>query len=184
MRVIVGLGNPGMEYQNTRHNAGFDVIDLICQELGVTLDKTKFKALYTTVFKNGKKAILVKPLTYMNLSGEAVKPLLNYFEAEASDLIVIHDDLDLPIGKLRLREKGSSGGQKGMGNIIDLLGTKDICRIRVGIANNKQIDTKDYVLGKVAKDDRPMYEESLKKAKDAAIFAIDHDFSLTMNHFN
>ena len=185
MRMIVGLGNPGKQYANTRHNAGFSVIDLLCEKLGVSLDKEKFKALYGIVQHGSEKVIIVKPLTYMNLSGEAVSALMRYYDIPVEDLIVVHDDLDLPVGKIRLRTKGSGGGQKGMGNIIDHLGTKEIFRIRIGVGNDKDIDTKDYVLSPVGKEDLPSYEAALSKARDALIFALENrDFSLVMNRFN
>ena len=121
MKIIVGLGNPGRKYANTRHNTGFLVLDEVLKKLNISLDKEKFNAAYTVYNHNGEKIYFVKPLTFMNLSGEAVAPLMKYYGLSTEDLIVVHDDLDLPVGKIRLREKGSSGGQKGMGNIIELL---------------------------------------------------------------
>ena len=116
-RLIVGLGNPGKEYEHTRHNAGFEVIDLLLKELNLKLDEHKFNADYTIYRYNGEKIILMKPLTYMNLSGNAVRELVNFYDIDIEDIIVIHDDLDLPVGKIRIRKSGSGGGQKGMGNI-------------------------------------------------------------------
>ena len=184
MKIIVGLGNPGRRYERTRHNTGFLVLDKVLKQLDINLDKEKFNALYTIYKYKGEKIYFVKPMTYMNNSGEAVVPLMKYYGLEADDLLVIHDDLDLPVGKIRLREKGSCGGQNGMRNIIDLLGTSDIKRIRVGIGNDKQIETVDYVLGKVALGDRKIYKESLKKASDAVIYYLDNNFQKTMSIFN
>jgi len=184
MKVIVALGNPGKKYEKTRHNTGFLVMDKLLEELKITLDHEKFNSLYTIYKINEETVILCKPLTYMNNSGEAVKPLLNYFKATADDLIVVHDDLDLPVGKIRIRKSGSSGGQNGMKNIIELLNTSEIKRIRVGIGKDKDIDVINYVLGKTNKEDLPLYEEALNKAKDALIFSFDHDFDLVMNRFN
>lgn len=184
MKLIVGLGNPGDEYKNTRHNCGFMVLDKVLKELNLTLDKKKYKSLYTAYNHKGEKILFVEPQTYMNLSGEAVSKFVNFYNLTSEDILVIHDDLDLPVGKLRLRKSGSSAGQKGMGNIIDLLNTKDIKRIRVGISNNKTIETADYVLGKVSGEDKPIFDESIIKAKDAVIFYLDHDFEATMNKFN
>ena len=135
MKLIVGLGNPGMEYVKTRHNAGFLLIDRLCEKLDLTLDKSKCKAIYGIYRHKGEKIIIAKPQTYMNLSGQAVTSLMHFYDVATEDLIVVHDDLDLPLGKLRLRSQGSSGGQKGMGNIIDLLGTSKIKRMRIGISN-------------------------------------------------
>lgn len=184
MKIIVGLGNPGKRYERTRHNTGFLVLDEVLKQLDIKLDKEKFNAIYTIYKYKGEKIYFVKPMTYMNNSGEAVIPLMKYYGLEADDLLVIHDDLDLPVGKIRLREKGSCGGQNGMRSIIDLLGTSDIKRIRVGIGNDKLIPTVDYVLGKVALSDKKVYKESLKKASDAIIYYLDNDFQKTMSIFN
>lgn len=185
MKIIVGLGNPGSKYEKTRHNTGFMVIDKVLEKLNLTLDKEKFKALYTIYNHNGEKVYIVKPQTFMNLSGEAVKPLMDYYDLTSDDLIVVHDDLDLPVGKLRLRVAGSAGGQKGMNNIIDQLGgNKNIKRIRVGIGNNKLIDTCDYVLGKVLPEDEKVFAEAIDKASDALIASLDTDFNLVMNKYN
>lgn len=184
MKLIVGLGNPGREYEKTRHNAGFFTIEKLCNDLHIELDKSKCKAIYGIYRHNNEKVIIVKPQTYMNSSGEAVKSLMKFYDIDIKDLIVVHDDLDLPLGKLRLRHTGSSGGQKGMGNIIDLLGSKDINRIRIGISNDKQIDTKDYVLGRFNDEDFKVYEEAVTKAKDALVYSLDHDFEEVMNKFN
>ena len=184
MKLIVGLGNPGNEYEKTRHNVGFLVIDRLCRELNVSLDKNKCKANYGIYFNRTDKIIIAKPMTYMNLSGQAVKSLMKYYDLDVDDVIVVHDDLDLPLGRLRLRKSGSSGGQKGMGNIIDLLGTKDINRIRIGIANDKTLDTKDYVLGRFTKEDREIIDAAVDKAAQAIVYSFDHNFDEVMSKFN
>lgn len=184
MKIIVGLGNPGKQYENTRHNAGFLVLDQILKELNISLDKNKFNADYTIYFHNGEKVLFVKPLTYMNESGTAVQALMDFYDIDPNDLLVIHDDLDLPVGKIRIRYQGSSGGQKGMGNIIDHLGTKELKRIRVGISNNKLIDTKDYVLGKFTKEEKEELDIAFEKAKKAAIAFLDHPFEDVMSKYN
>ncbi|MBQ6560113.1 MAG: aminoacyl-tRNA hydrolase [Erysipelotrichaceae bacterium] len=184
MKLIVGLGNPGKQYEKTRHNVGFFVIDELCQKLNVELNKKKCKAIYGTYMHNGEKIILAKPQTYMNLSGEAVQSLMHFYQIAADDVIVIHDDLDLPVGKLRLRMKGSSGGQKGMGNIITHLHSSDIDRIRIGIGNNKLIDTKDYVLSSFHGEELVAIKEAVRKAADAVIYSFDHRFDEVMSVFN
>lgn len=185
MKLIVGLGNPGKKYENTRHNTGFAVIDKTLAKLNVELDKNKFNADYTMINRNGEKIYILKPLTYMNLSGEAVAPFMKYFGIEPEDLVVVHDDLDLPVGKIRLRQSGSCGGQNGMRNIIDLLGDSDIKRIRVGIGKDPLIPVVDYVLGKTKKEDLEVYNQALDKASDALIYWLDHDdFSKVMSNFN
>lgn len=185
MKLIVGLGNPGKKYENTRHNTGFAVIDKTLAKLNVELDKNKFNADYTMINRNGEKIYILKPLTYMNLSGEAVAPFMKYFGIEPEDLVVVHDDLDLPVGKIRLRQSGSCGGQNGMRNIIDLLGDSNIKRIRVGIGKDPLIPVADYVLGKTKKEDLEVYNQALDKASDALIYWLDHDdFSKVMSNFN
>lgn len=185
MKLIVGLGNPGKKYENTRHNTGFAVIDRTLAKLNVELDKNKFNADYTMINRNGEKIYILKPLTYMNLSGEAVTPFMKYFGIEPEDLVVVHDDLDLPVGKIRLRQSGSCGGQNGMRNIIDLLGDSNIKRIRVGIGKDPLIPVVDYVLGKTKKEDLEVYNQALDKASDALIYWLDHDdFSKVMSNFN
>ena len=149
MKIIVGLGNPGKEYEKTRHNAGFLTLDKVAASLNVDITTKKFKALIGETFIKGEKVILVKPQTYMNLSGESLIKILDYYDLDASDIFVISDDLDLPVGQLRIRENGSSGGQRGIQNIIQHLGTNVFLRLKIGIDNNKLIDTKDYVLGKI-----------------------------------
>lgn len=184
MKLIVGLGNPGKEYEKTRHNAGFLTINNLVKKLNCELNKSKCKAIYGIYNYQGEKIIIAEPQTFMNLSGESVKSLMKFYDINAQDLIVVHDDLDLPLGKLRLRQKGSSGGQKGMGNIIDLLGTNNINRIRIGISNNKQMDTKDYVLGKFSKEEYEVVEKVIDKAADALIYSFDHNFDEVMSKFN
>ena len=184
MKIIVGLGNPGKSYERTRHNTGFMTMDLILDELHLTLDKKGFKALYTIYNYKGEKIIFVKPQTYMNLSGEAVRDIVNYYGGSYEDVVVIHDDLDLPVGKIRIRKSGSSGGQKGMDNIISLLGNKDIKRIRIGIGNDKDIPTADYVLSKFHKDELKLFKDSIIKAKDAIIYYLDNNFEKVMSKYN
>ena len=152
MKIIVGLGNPGKQYEKTRHNAGFLTLDLVAKNLGVDIATQKFKALIGETFVKGEKVLLVKPQTYMNLSGDSVRKICEYYDLFEEDIFVITDDLDLPVGTLRIREKGSSGGQKGIQSIIDNLGTNEFLRLKIGIGNNKQIETKDYVLGKMDSD--------------------------------
>ena len=184
MRLIVGLGNPGKKYEKTRHNAGFLTISKLSRKLIFELDKSKCKAVYGVYRLKGEKIIIAQPQTYMNLSGEAVKSLMKFYGIDVEDLIVIHDDLDLSLGKLRLRHRGSSGGQKGMANIIDLLGTSDIKRIRIGISNNKEMETADYVLGKFYKEEYEIFDKTIDKAAEAIVYSLDHDFDEVMSKFN
>lgn len=183
MKAIIGLGNPGKQYERTRHNAGFFVLDLLAEKLNVNFkEEKKFKALVATYKNDGENYLLVKPLTFMNLSGEAVLAICNFYHLGPQDLYIIHDDLDLPVGKLRIRTSGSSGGQKGMKNIMDLIHSQELKRIRVGISNNKQI--KDYVLTKINSEEWEAYEASCLKARDALIFAMKNPFEIVMNRYN
>ena len=184
MKLIVGLGNPGTQYSKTRHNAGFLLIDRVLEKLSLDLDKNKCKAQYVIYRNRNEKIIIAKPQTYMNLSGQSVASLMKFYNVDIKDLLVIHDDLDLPLGKTRLRKQGSSGGQKGMGNIIDLLGTNVINRIRIGISNDRSIETKDYVLGKFSKEEMKIFGEAIEKAAEAVIYSFDHDFEEVMSKFN
>jgi len=154
MKLIVGLGNPGKEYEHTRHNMGFMFIDDYAREKGVEINKKKFNGLYIDFLNNGEKTILLKPQTYMNLSGESVRAFVDFFKIDVKDIIIISDDLDMPIGKYKLRPTGSSGGHNGLKNIELHLGTQDYKRLKIGISHDKGIDTKDYVLGLISKEDQ------------------------------
>lgn len=184
MKLIVGLGNPGKEYEKTRHNAGFRVIESLAKDIGVEINQKKFKALIAITRISGKQVLLMKPQTYMNLSGEAVFEAMKFYQIDNKDILIIYDDLDLPIGKIRLREKGSAGGQNGMKNIIAHLHSQEFNRIRVGIGKDERIPIVDWVLGKIGKDEIKEHEESIVLASEAAKFSITHSFTDTMSHFN
>lgn len=179
MKIIVGLGNPGKEYEKTRHNAGFLAIDVLAKELDVKVTTSKFKALIGEGFHKGEKVILVKPQTYMNLSGDSVLAIMKYYDAYDEDLLVISDDLDLDVGMVRIRDKGSAGGQKGIKSIIDRLETQEFSRLRIGIGKNPLIKTVDYVLGKISGD------EAIEKAAQCALDFIEGvDHLELMNRYN
>lgn len=184
MKLIVGLGNPGKEYEQTRHNSGFRVMDAIAKECQVDISQKKFKAMITQTRIGKEVVLLMKPQTYMNLSGEAVIQAMNFYHIDVKDILVIYDDLDLPIGKVRLREKGSAGGQNGMKNIIAHLHTQEFNRIRVGIGKDARIPVVDWVLGKIRKEEVEDYEKAIEVARDAAIYSCSHSFMDTMSHFN
>ena len=153
MKLIVGLGNPGREYINTRHNIGFMCVDQIAKHFNVTLSSNKFDGIYTEFTYNDEKIILLKPQKYMNLSGEVIRAFVNFFKIDINDILIISDDLDTLVGSFRLRYKGTSGGHNGLKNIEQCLSTNEYKRIKIGISNNKSVDTKDYVLGKFSNDD-------------------------------
>ena len=184
MKLIVGLGNPGKEYERTRHNAGFDVMDEIARMASASITQKKFKALVDKVNIGGQSVLLMKPQTYMNNSGEAVRAAMDFYHLQPQDLLVIYDDLDLPVGKLRLRQKGSAGGHNGIKSIIAHIGTQTFDRIRVGIDKDPRIPTVNWVLGKIRKEDAQAYQESIEQAAKAAVFALQHSFADAMNQFN
>lgn len=184
MKLIVGLGNPGKEYENTRHNIGFMVIDEYLKENNITNSKEKFKGIYYETNINGEKVILLKPQKYMNLSGEVVREYVNFFKISTEDILVISDDLDMELGKIKLKLSGSCGGHNGLRDIEKNIGTQDYKRLKIGIANNKSIDTKDYVLGHISKEDLEVLNESIKKgAKIIEEFPVIR-FDNIMNKYN
>ena len=184
MKLIVGLGNPGKKYEHTRHNMGFDAIDLLADQARIDVDKEIFHGLLGRGSINEEDVMLFKPTTYMNLSGTAVKEVVDYFKIPLEDIIVIFDDMALEVGHIRLRKEGSSGGHKGMANIIDLLHSQNIKRIRIGIGEPGEWDTVDYVLSKPLKDERPLVEEAINNAVEAVKEALKSDFDRAMNKFN
>lgn len=184
MKLIVGLGNPGKEYEQTRHNSGFMVMDAIADQLNIEMNQNKFKALVGKGNVNGQSVLLMKPQTYMNLSGEAVRSAIDFFHIDVEDILVIYDDLDLPVGKIRLREKGSAGGQNGMKNIIAHLHTQEFNRIRVGIGKDPRIPVVDYVLGKFRSNEIEDHKIAILNARDAAIESINKSFNEVMSNYN
>ena len=184
MKLIVGLGNPGKEYENTRHNVGFIVLDNFAYSYGVSIDKEKFNGKYCELFIKGEKVILLKPLSYMNLSGEVVSKFVNYFNIDIDDILVISDDLDLPSFKYRLRLFGSCGGHNGLRNIENMLGSNKFKRFRIGISNDKNINTKDYVLGKFSPFDKKFLDEILPVTVNILNDFCDLDFEKVMNKYN
>ncbi|WLR41927.1 aminoacyl-tRNA hydrolase [Bacillus carboniphilus] len=185
MKLIVGLGNPGKQYETTRHNVGFMVVDELASSLNVDLTLTKFNGIYASALIEGEKVFLLKPLTYMNLSGDCVVPFMNYFNIQEDELVVIYDDLDLPVGKIRLRKKGSAGGHNGMKSIIQHLGSQTFNRIRIGIDRPPLgMRVPDYVLKSFSQDETPMITDSIKKSKEACERWIAKPFSEVMNEFN
>lgn len=184
MKLIVGLGNPGREYEGTRHNCGFMVIDKLAEKLNVSVDQNKFKGLYVKFKYHGDDVILLKPQTYMNLSGESVSTLMQFFKIEIEDLLVIYDDLDMPVGKLRLRKTGSAGGHNGIKNIIAHLNSQDFKRIRVGIDRHKYMKVVDYVLSRFTKEETDAINQGIENAVNAIIDYLDHGFDYIMNRYN
>jgi len=184
MKLIVGLGNPGKTYEKTRHNIGFMVIDKLLNHLSINLDQNKFNAVFVKTKINNEDVIIMKPQTFMNLSGEAVSQIANFYRISTDDIVIVYDDFDLPLGKIRLREKGSGGTHNGMKNIIQLLGTNNINRIRIGIDKNNLIDQKDYVLGKFNKDEISLLDKAIERVVSALIDYPKMNFNELMNKYN
>ncbi|QKS73119.1 aminoacyl-tRNA hydrolase [Paenalkalicoccus suaedae] len=185
MKLIVGLGNPGRQYERTRHNIGFDVLEMAQDRFGVSLNEQKFKGVFGVERVGMTKIFYLKPLTYMNLSGESVVPLMNYYDITPDNLVVVYDDLDLPPGKIRLRQKGSHGGHNGIRSLIKHLGTEEFNRIRIGIGRpDPGIAVPDYVLGKFKPDESAAIEDASKKAVDALEAWKHEEFLKVMNSFN
>lgn len=184
MKLIVGLGNPGKEYEKTRHNIGFMAISNYLKENNLDLNKTKFNGKYIETNIKGEKVILLEPQKYMNLSGEVIRDFVKFYKIDIKDILIISDDLDMECGKIRLREKGSSGGHNGLKNIELHLNTNEYKRLKIGVGNNKMIETKDYVLGKFSKEDFEKIENSVKLTRDIIEDFIDNDFISLMSKYN
>ena len=186
MFLIVGLGNPGKEYDGTRHNIGFAAIDYIADKYNIELNRIKFKGVFGEGLINGKKVILLKPTTYMNLSGESVREFIDYYKIDPeTEMIVIYDDIDLEPGQIRIRKKGSAGGHNGIKNIIQELGTQKFVRIKVGVGAKPQgWDLADYVLGRFGSEDRKLVDEAQDRACKAVELILSDGPDAAMNEFN
>ncbi|KRQ86688.1 Peptidyl-tRNA hydrolase [Caloramator mitchellensis] len=183
MFLIVGLGNPGRDYEHTRHNVGFDAIDKLAEKLDVNVSKIKFKGLYGETFFNGEKIILLKPSTFMNLSGESLIEAASFFNIPEEKIIVIYDDVDIDVGRIRIRPSGSDGGHNGMKNIIYHLQSINFPRIRIGIGKPKK-DMVNHVLGRFTKDEQEIMDKIIDIAADAAIEIVKNGVQSSMNKYN
>ena len=185
MYIIAGLGNPDGRYENTRHNVGFEVIDILADRIGICVDEKKHRALCGRGVLEGQKVILLKPQTYMNLSGESVRAAADFYKAEPKNIIVVYDDISLEPGQLRIRGKGSAGGHNGIKNIIAHLGTQEFPRVKVGIGENpKGMDLADYVLSHFSQGERESMREAYKEAAEAVAVMVGQGIDEAMNRFN
>lgn len=185
MKYIFGLGNPTREYVGTRHNIGFDAITKLSDVYGISVNEKKHKALCGKGIIAGQRVMLIKPQTFMNLSGESVCEVLDFYKADVSDILVIYDDICLAPGQLRVREKGSAGGHNGIKNIIAHLGTEEFARIRIGVGEKpKDWDLKDYVLGHFPAEEEPLMREALADAAKACELFVNDEIAAAMNLFN
>jgi PTH1 family peptidyl-tRNA hydrolase len=183
--LLIGLGNPGREYRDTRHNIGFMMLDLLAVRLDARGMKLQSKAIVTSAMHEERKIILAKPQTYMNLSGHSVQGLLNFYKIPHTHLLVAHDDMDLPYGTIRIRPSGGPGGQRGMAHTIELLGTKDFPRLRLGIGRPPgRMDPKAYVLQNFSKDEFKILPDVLNRAADAALEFVMNGLNAAMNKYN
>lgn len=185
MYLIVGLGNPENEYANTRHNMGFNVINEISDKCNIKVSKSKFDALYGMGEINGKKVILVKPQTYMNLSGESIIKFKKFYKISNKEIIVIYDDIDLAVGDIRLKPKGGAGTHNGMRSVLQNLNTEEFIRVRVGIGTpeNKE-DMINYVIGAIPKREKEILDESVKRASESVLEVLQNGIDVAMNKFN
>lgn len=185
MYLIVGLGNPENEYSKTRHNMGFDTINEIAKNNNINITKSKFKGLYETGIIQGKKVILLKPQTYMNLSGESVKEIVDFYNIQPKEIIVIYDDIDIDKGKIKIRKKGSAGSHNGMKSVIKELNSSEFGRVRVGIGQPEfKNDMVNYVIGKVPEEEQEILQQGVKRAAEAVEEIIKNGIDIAMNKFN
>ena len=184
--VIVGLGNPGIQYEGTRHNVGFMVLDYIAKQCNVSIDRMKFKGMTCDTTLNGKRVLLLKPMTYMNLSGDSVRDAMNFYKLTPDRVIVVYDDISLQPGKLRIRLKGSHGGQNGMRSIIEQCGTDTFPRIKMGIGEkpNPGWDLADWVLSKFGTQELKPLEQAIENAYRAAALMVQNKANEAMNQYN
>ncbi len=185
MYIIAGLGNPGSQYENTRHNAGFRVMDILADRMGILIEEKKHKALCGRGVLEGQKVILLKPQTFMNASGESIRAAADFYKAEPEEVLVVYDDISLEPGQLRIRAKGSAGGHNGMKNIIAHLGTQEFPRVKVGIGEKpKGMDLADYVLSRFSKGEQELMDQAFKEAADAVAVILGQGIEPAMNQFN
>lgn len=184
--IIAGLGNPGLQYEKTRHNLGFRAVDALCSELGVACDRNKFKSLYADAKIGEHRCLILKPQTFMNNSGQAITEAMSFYKIPIGKVIVFSDDVAMDVGRLRIRTKGSAGGHNGLKDIIELSGSEAFIRIRIGAGQkpHPDYDIKDWVLGKFPKEQEKTVEETVCLAADAALCIIKKDITVAMNRYN
>lgn len=184
MFIVAGLGNPGRKYEKTRHNMGFWAVDRLAEKNDIKIKKIKHKALIGDGIISGEKVLLVKPQTYMNLSGESLREIVDYYNVDLSRLLVIYDDFDIEAGSLRIRKKGSAGSHNGMKSIINQLGSQDFPRIRVGIGASGGLEWKDYVIGRMSEREARLLEHTADRAADAVQCILEKGIDRAMNEYN
>lgn len=183
MKVIVGLGNPGPGYRDTRHNVGFQTLEELASRHPIQREESRFDAIIAHLQVNHEKVFLLKPLTYMNLSGKAVRALISYYKIDLEDIIVVYDDMDLPVGSVRIRPAGGTGGHRGMSSLAENLGSRDFARIRIGIGR-PPYEAVDWVLGRFTPQEKPLIQKAVARAADAAECWLAHGIDKAMNEYN
>jgi len=184
MYLIVGLGNPGRQYENTRHNIGFDALDYFARKYNLSFDKSKFDGLYAQGIVKSQKVILLKPQTFMNLSGDSVAPFANYFDIPMENVIILHDDIEFDVGVIKIRKKGSGGTHNGMKDIVIKLASTDFPRIRIGVGNDKKMELYSYVLGHIPEDERKILDGSVEKCSLILEEYLTNGIDSAMNLYN
>lgn len=184
MYLIVGLGNPEKDYSNTRHNMGFDVINRISEKYNIDVNKSKFKGLYGTGIINGEKVMLLKPQTFMNLSGESVKEVVDYYKVDLEKVLIIYDDMDLEPGTIRIRKSGGPGTHNGMKSVVHYLNSQNFPRIRVGIGKPEDDNFMEYVIGAISEEDKKCLINGIDKAFEATVVILENNIDFAMNKFN
>lgn len=184
MKLVVGLGNPGRRYERTRHNLGFRVVDELAARWRIETNREKFESWFGEGTVAGERAVLLKPLTFMNLSGQAVQAAVAFYKVPLENVIVVMDDLDLPAGRLRVRAGGSSGGHRGLASVIERLGGDEVARVRIGIGRSGHADAVDHVLSPVSSDDEAVIEAAVRRGADAVEHWLVHGVAAAMNEFN
>lgn len=184
IKMVVGLGNPGKKYVDTRHNIGFRVIDSLAEKLRLDVRKKRFGACLGSGEFAEWKLILLKPMRFMNCSGEVVATAANFYKLILSNLLVVIDDMALPLGRIRMRMRGSAGGHNGLADVIEKLGTENINRLRIGVGQSDEKEAYDYVLSKPTETERPLLDEAIVKARDAVLCWVEYGIKMTMNKFN
>ena len=185
MYLIIGLGNPENEYKNTRHNMGFNTINILAEKYNIQLNKNKFDAICGDGIIEGKKVVLVKPQTFMNLNGRSVVQFVNFYKTELENVLVIYDDMDVEVGKIKLRKKGGSGSHNGMKSVVAELNSQDFPRIRVGIGKPEfDHDIINYVIGSIPEEEKQLLEQSAKKASETVVEFLKNGIDSAMNKFN
>lgn len=184
MHIVAGLGNPGLTYRRSRHNAGFQALDVLAGKLRIHVKKHGFSGIYGEGSLNGERVVLIKPTTYMNLSGDCVQQVLHFFKCPVENLIVLYDDIELPVGALRIRERGSAGTHNGMRSVVACVGSEEFPRVRIGVGDRSGGDLKDFVLGRPGKGEQAVLKETFESAADACISIIEGNISGAQAKYN